>query len=250
MPNELMNSGHSALTALSNISDALATAANVLEIKGGGAFINFRKGVWMANGDDEIDDKDVWALNPFTMIHGFTDFGDGEVQEKSVPITEPPLAAASLPPAFEESENGWQKMVGVELTGVGGDFDGETFMYKVHSYGGRKAVSDYLTHLRQKIAIKDQNVIALIGLSSSSYEHKIKKYGTIHNPVFIYRDWSTMDEAGVREAAGGAAPVQEPEEAPAPVLGNSKVEETDKVIPDAENAGTGEAPRRRRRRRS
>lgn len=261
MSNELTATGTSALSKLANISNALAAAETVLEVKDGGSFIKFSKGLWQANGEDEIEDTDIWALNPFNMIHGFVDFdGDNNAQEKAVPITQPRPAEATLPPAFKTSENGWQSMIGIEMKGVGGEFDGETFMFKTNSYGGRKMMSDYLKQLQTKVAVKDENIVALVSCSKTSYKHD--KWGIVFNPVLIYHEWSSIDEDAVRETAAVQEPeaVEEVEEpAPKPRRGRAKaaavpVEEVEDVVEEVEEPtpeqAAEEAPRRRRRRRA
>ena len=226
--------GQSALSSLANIGSALQNAEEVLDVKSGGAFLKFAKGTWIANNEDTIENTDIWALNPFTMIHGFVDFdASKQAQERIVPITQPRPDRATLPPQFETSKNGWQPVIGVEMVCVEGDFEGETYMFKTNSYGGRKLMSDYLKHLQHKIAAGDETVVALVNLDKDSYTHK--DYGLTYNPVFTYRDWKPMDDKTLEKEAKAVEKDTAPEE--------------ESVEDDAAEAPAEAAPRRRRRQR-
>ena len=258
MSQDVTTTGNSPLAALSNIAGSIAAAEQVLDVKDGGAYIKFAKGLWTANGEDEILEEDVWALNPFSMIHGFVDFDDSKnVQEKVVPITQPRPDEADLPPAFPTSENGWQPLIGIEMKGVDGDFAGEQFMFKTNSYGGRKCMSDYLKQLQERIATKNPNVVALVSLSKTSYNHA--KYGPVFNPVFVFKSWTGIEEDEVKE---GAAEAQEAAQEEAPkrrrkAKAKAEPEETVEAHADDgratatdEQETPEEQPRRRRRRRA
>lgn len=59
-----------------------------------------KTGHWVFGADQtETQDDAKWAINPFSFIHGFIAWGDGEVlAEKMVPVSEPLPEVDAAPP--------------------------------------------------------------------------------------------------------------------------------------------------------
>jgi len=74
---------------------SLATALRTIETDVGGAgtvIIKMDKtGHWVFGADQtEIEDDASWAVNPFSFVHGYIAWGDGEVlAEKMVSVSNP-----------------------------------------------------------------------------------------------------------------------------------------------------------------
>jgi hypothetical protein len=81
---------------------SLSTALNALKSyadPGPAVILKMDKtGHWVFGADQtEVDDDATWAVNPFSFVHGFICWGDGEVlAEKMVSVAQPlpELAAA------------------------------------------------------------------------------------------------------------------------------------------------------------
>jgi hypothetical protein len=70
-----------------------------------------KTGHWVFGADQtEVEDDATWAVNPFSFVHGFIAWGDGEVLgEKMVPVSQPLPELDAAPP---NAKKGWETQVG------------------------------------------------------------------------------------------------------------------------------------------
>ena len=110
----LVTFSQAGLPTVSNLSVALRK----LEAEVGPAGVAILKmdktGHWVFGADQtEVEDDSTWAINPFSFVHVFIAWGDGEVLgEKMVSVAEP---LPDLDAAPGGAKNGWQKQVGLSL---------------------------------------------------------------------------------------------------------------------------------------
>ena len=83
---------------------SLTTALRSIETEIGPAGVVIIKmdktGHWVFGADQtEIEDDSLWAINPFSFVHGFIAWGDGEVLgEKMVSVSQPLPELDAAPP--------------------------------------------------------------------------------------------------------------------------------------------------------
>ena len=99
-------------------STALATALRSIEADVGpiGSVIlkMDKTGHWVYGADQtEVEKDTLWAINPYSFVHGYIAWGTGEVlAEKMVGISEP---LPDLDPPPPGAQAGWQPQVGMSL---------------------------------------------------------------------------------------------------------------------------------------
>ena len=190
----------------------LSTALRALETEVGPAGTVILKmdktGHWVFGADQtEVEDDATWAVNPFSFLHGFIAWGEGEVLgEKMVSVTEPLPEMEAAPP---NAKKGWEPQVGMSLKCLtGADKDMEA-RYTVTSVGGKRAVQQLAVAIAQQVEKDQSKPVPVVRLKKEHYQHK--SYGRIYTPVFEIVEWVGMD--GERDEAEAPAQV---EEAPAP----------------------------------
>lgn len=176
-----------------------------------------KTGHWVFGADQtEVEDDSIWAVNPFSFVHGFIAWGEGTVlAEKMAPVQDP---LPETGPAPEGAKRGWEMQVGMSLACTNGEDEGMQARYTVTSVGGKKAVQALAIAIAEQVDVNPEKPVPLVRLKKEHYQHK--SYGRIYTPVFEITGWTSLDAS--------AAP--EPEQ----------------DGPDAEET-TEEAPRRRRR---
>lgn len=149
-----------------------------------------KTGHWVFGADQtEVEDDSRWAVNPWSFVHGFIAWGEGEVLgEKMVPITEPLPELGMAPP---NAKRGWEKQVGLSLKCVSGEDEGLEVRYSVTSVGGRKAVQQLALALAEQVEKEASRPVPIVILKKEHYQHK--SYGRIYTPVFSIVDWSGID---------------------------------------------------------
>ena len=167
-----------------------------------------KTGHWVFGADQtEVEDDSTWAINPFSFVHGFIAWGDGEVLgEKMVSVAEPLPDVDAAPNA---AKNGWQKQVGLSLKCTNGEDEGLECRYATTSVGGVRSVQTLAVTIATQVDKDPTKPVAIVRLKKDHYQHK--SYGKIYTPVFEVVEWVSMD--GNKEEAPVAAPVAE--EAPA-----------------------------------
>lgn len=158
-----------------------------------------RTGHWVFGADaTEIEDGSRWAVNPFSFIHGFICWGEGEVLgEKIAPITQPLPEVDEPPPG---AKKGWEKLVGMSLACISGEDKGLNVRYTVTSVGGKKAVQALATAIAEQVEADPTKPVPVVVLGKDHYQHK--SYGRIFTPVFEIVEWASME--------GETTPAEEP----------------------------------------
>ncbi len=190
----------------------LSTALRALETEVGPAGTVILKmdktGHWVFGADQtEVEDDATWAVNPFSFLHGFIAWGEGEVLgEKMVSVTEPLPEMEAAPP---NAKKGWEPQVGMSLKCLSGADKDMEARYTVTSVGGKRAVQQLAVAIAQQVEKDQSKPVPVVRLKKEHYQHK--SYGRIYTPVFEIVEWVGMD--GERDEAEAPAQV---EEAPAP----------------------------------
>jgi hypothetical protein len=196
---------------------SLATALRTIEADVGGAgtvIIKMDKtGHWVFGADQtEIEDDSTWAVNPFSFVHGFIAWGDGEVlAEKMVSVSQPLPELEAAPPG---AKKGWETQVGMSIKCLSGADTGMEARYTTTSVGGKKAVQALAVAIATQVDKDQATPVPVVELGKEHYTHK--SYGRIYTPVFKVVDWAGMDGKAVEaeEAPAIEAPA-EAEAAPA-----------------------------------
>jgi len=189
---------------------SLATSLRKLESAAGPAGIVIlkmdRTGHWVFGADQtEVEDGSHWAINPFSFVHGFIAWGDGEVLgEKMASVSDPLPELDAAPPG---AKKGWETQVGMSLKCVSGEDTGMEARFTTTSVGGKRAVQELAVAIAAQVE-KDQNEpVPIVTLGNEHYQHK--SYGRIYTPAFGVLEWVSL----TAEAAPAPAPAAE---APAP----------------------------------
>ena len=195
---------------------SLATSLRKLESAAGPAGIVIlkmdRTGHWVFGADQtEVEDGSHWAINPFSFIHGFIAWGDGEVLgEKMASVSDPLPELDAAPPG---AKKGWETQVGMSLKCISGEDTGMEARFTTTSVGGKRAVQELAVAIAAQVE-KDQNApVPIVTLGNEHYQHK--SYGRIYTPAFGVLEWVslTADAPVVAETAV---------EAPAPAAGRRR----------------------------
>jgi len=203
------------LPAVKDLAGALK--ANLPKIaESGSVIIKMDKtGHWVFGADQtEVEDKSEWAVNPFSFVHGFIAWGDGDVLgEKMVGISQP---LPELEPAPVGAKRGWETQVGLSIKCVSGEDEGMEARFTTTSVGGKRAVQTLGALIAAQIEKDPTKPVAIIRLDKEHYSHK--SYGRIYTPIFEVIDWMDMNaEEGDAPQLEGDEPdlVEAVEEAPA-----------------------------------
>ena len=88
------------LPAVSTLSSALRSIQAEVGPAGVVILKMDKTGHWVFGADQtEVEDDAVWAVNPFSFVHGFIAWGDGEVLgEKMTSVSNPLPALDEAPP--------------------------------------------------------------------------------------------------------------------------------------------------------
>ena len=182
---------------------SLTTALRTLEKDVGPAGVVILKmdktGHWVFGADQtEIEDGSTWAVNPFSFVHGFIAWGDGEVLgEKMVSVAQPLPELDVAPPG---AKKGWEPQVGMSLKCLSGEDEGMEARYTVTSVGGKRAVQTLAVAIAAQVEKDQSKPVPIVRLKKDHYSHK--SYGKIYTPVFEIVEWVSMDgEADEPEAA-------------------------------------------------
>jgi hypothetical protein len=189
---------------------SLATALRTIETDVGAAgtvIIKMDKtGHWVFGADQtEIEDTSTWAVNPFSFVHGYIAWGDGEVlAEKMVSVSQPLPELEAAPPG---AKKGWETQVGMSIKCLDGEDKGMEARYTTTSVGGKKGVQALAVAIATQVEKDQDKPVPVVELGKEHYTHK--SYGRIYTPVFKVLEWVGMD---------GEAPAEEaPKEIEAPV---------------------------------
>ena len=188
----------------------LSTALRALEQGAGTAGVVILKmdktGHWVFGADQtEVEDDSTWAINPFSFVHGYIAWGDGEVLgEKMTGVQHPLPELDAAPPG---AKRGWETQIGMSLKCLTGEDKDMEARFTTTSVGGKKAVQALGVAIATQVEKDQSKPVAIVRLKKDHYVHK--SYGRIYTPVFEIVEWASMD------GAADAAPEAVAEE-PAP----------------------------------
>lgn len=190
---------------------SLATALRTIETDVGGAgtvIIKMDKtGHWVFGADQtEIEDDSTWAVNPFSFVHGYIAWGDGEVlAEKMGSVSQPLPELEAAPPG---AKKGWETQVGFSMKCLDGADKDMEVRYTTTSVGGKKAVQALAVAIATQVEKDQSKPVPVVELGKEHYTHK--SYGRIFTPIFKVLEWVGMDgEAQAEEAPAIEAPEAE-----------------------------------------
>jgi hypothetical protein len=191
------------LPAVANLSTALRRLESEVGPAGVAILKMDKTGHWVFGADQtEVEESSTWAVNPYSFVHGFIAWGDGEVlAEKMSSVAEPLPEVEAAPPG---AKNGWQKQVGLSLKCISGDDEGLEVRFATTSVGGVRAVQALAVAIATQVEKDQTKPVPVINLKKDHYQHK--SYGRIYTPIFDVVNWMGMD---------GSAEAVATEEAPA-----------------------------------
>ena len=210
MSKDLINFGGGSLPSVQSLSTALRA---IKEDTGAGVTIlkMDKTGHWVFGADQtEIEDDSLWAINPFSFVHGYIAWGDGEVLgEKMCSISE---ALPELDPAPVGAKRGWEKQVGFSLKCLDGEDEGLDARYTVTSVGGKRAAQELAVAIAEQVDKDQTKPVAVVSLGKEHYQHK--SYGRIFTPIFKVVRWASMDgdAASTEDAVRADSEVEAPDE--------------------------------------
>ena len=191
------------LPSVTSLSTALRTIATDVSASSTSIIKMDRTGHWVFGADQtEAESDSTWAVNPFSFVHGYIAWGDGEVlAEKLVPVTEPLPELETAPPG---AKKGWEPQTGLSLKCISGDDAGMEARFTTTSVGGRKAVQALAVEIATQVETDQNRPVPIVHLGKDHYTHK--SYGRIYTPVFEVVEWVSMDgEATPAEAEAPAS---------------------------------------------
>jgi hypothetical protein len=177
---------------------SLSTALRALETDVGAAGVVILKmdktGHWVFGADQtEVEEDSTWAVNPFSFVHGFIAWGDGEVLgEKMVSVSQPLPELDAAPPM---ARKGWETQVGMSMKCLSGEDKGMEVRYTTTSVGGKRSVQTLAVAIATQVDTDPKLPVPIVTLDKEHYSHK--SYGRIYTPIFKITSWMSMtDEAG------------------------------------------------------
>ena len=172
-----------------------------------------KTGHWVFGADQtEVEDDATWAINPFSFVHGFIAWGDGEVLGEKMASVSQPLPELEVAPAA--AKRGWETQVGMSLKCLTGEDKGMEARFTTTSVGGKRAVQALAVALAEQVEKDQTKPVPVIKLKKDHYAHK--SYGKIYTPVFHVMEWVGMDAETESTPESALAAAVEADEAPAP----------------------------------
>ena len=166
-----------------------------------------KTGHWVFGADQtEVETDSTWAVNPFSFVHGFIAWGDGEVLgEKMVSVSEPLPEMDDAPPM---AKRGWETQVGMSLKCLSGEDKGMEARYTTTSAGGKRGVQALAVAIAEMVDKDQSKPVPVVLLKKEHYQHK--SYGRIFTPLFDIQSWVSMDgdEPVAEEPVAEAAPAR------------------------------------------
>ena len=210
MSNAITAFAGAGLPSVKSLSSALRSVAADVTGPGGMVILKMDKtGHWVFGADQtEVEDDSIWAINPFSFVHGYIAWGEGDVLgEKMVPVADP-LPEMDVPPPG--AKRGWELQVGMSLKCMSGEDKGLEVTYNVTSVGGKRAVQKLALDIAAQVEKDQTKPVAVVRLKKEHYTHK--SYGRIYTPIFDITSWIGLDgqadEMPASEPAADAAPVR------------------------------------------
>ena len=185
------------LPSVQSLSSALRSIQSDVGSEGNVILKMDKTGHWVFGADQtEVEDDSIWAVNPFSFVHGYIAWGDGEVlAEKMASVAEPLPELGPAPPA---AKRGWEMQVGMTLACTNGEDEGMQARYSTTSVGGKRAVQALAVAIAEQVDKDQSKPVPLVRLKKEHYQHK--SYGRIYTPVFEVIEWVAMDGDTSEEA--------------------------------------------------
>lgn len=234
-------------TGLKNVQQSIQAST------GGVPFLRLSRAGFFIYGAEntEVEEGSEWAINPYSIMHGFACWAPGELlDERMVPFTEPPPNKAELPDLGQS----WDQQIAMVMQCMNGEDEGTLVLYKGTSTGLRNASKELIGALIAQLQKDKQNIVPVVELEADSYKHK--EYGQIFYPILTIKSWMNME--GVAEASpapdddgddGDEDAAPETTEAAAPEPEQPTRRRRRKAPAKEETADAPPATNRRRRRR-
>jgi hypothetical protein len=202
----LVNFNQANLPTVASLSTALRALEQDVSPAGVAILKMDKTGHWVYGADQtEIEDDSTWAVNPFSFVHGFIAWGDGEVLgEKMVSVSQP---LPELEGAPQAAKRGWETQVGLSLKCLTGEDKGLEARFSTTSVGGKRAVQALAVAIANQVEKDQANPVPVILLKKEHYQHK--SYGRIFTPVFDIVEWTGMDAKEATNEAEEATPAVE-----------------------------------------
>ena len=190
------------LPSVTTLSTALRALEQDVPAAGVAILKMDKTGHWVFGADQtEVEDDATWAINPFSFVHGFIAWGDGEVLgEKMVSVSSPLPELEVAPP---NAKRGWETQVGMSLKCLSGEDKGLEARFSTTSVGGKRAVQALAVAIATQVDTDQTKPVPVITLGKEHYQHK--SYGRIFTPIFDIKEWASMD-GSVAEAEAEEAP--------------------------------------------
>jgi hypothetical protein len=149
-----------------------------------------KTGHWVFGADQtEVEADSTWAVNPFSFVHGYIAWGDGEVlAEKMVSVSEPLPEMDDAPPS---AKRGWEVQVGMSIKCLTGEDKGLEARYTTTSAGGKRGVQTLAVAIAEAVDKDPSKPVPVVLLKKEHYQHK--SYGRIFTPLFDIQSWVSMD---------------------------------------------------------
>ena len=197
------------LPAVSSLSQSLRKLESTAGPSGIVILKMDRTGHWVFGADQtEVEEGSNWAVNPFSFVHGFIAWGDGEVLgEKMASVSDPLPELDAAPPG---AKKGWETQVGMSLKCITGEDTGMEARFTTTSVGGKRAVQELAVAIAAQVDKDQSTPVPIVTLGNEHYQHK--SYGRIFTPAFGVREWVSL----TAEAGAPAAPAVAEAPAPAP----------------------------------
>jgi len=195
--NNLTAFKNAGLPSVQSLSSALRSIQSDVGSEGNVILKMDKTGHWVFGADQtEVEDDSIWAVNPFSFVHGYIAWGDGEVlAEKMASVAEP---LPELDPAPPAAKRGWEMQVGMTLACTNGEDEGMQARYSTTSVGGKRAVQALAVAIAEQVDKDQSKPVPLVRLKKEHYQHK--SYGRIYTPVFEVIEWVAMDGDTSEEA--------------------------------------------------
>jgi hypothetical protein len=189
---ELTTFSSANLPAVSTLSSALRALEKDVGPAGTVIMKMDKTGHWVFGADQtEVEDDAQWAINPYSFVHGFIAWGDGEVLgEKMASVTQPLPEMDAAPTG---AKRGWEMQIGMALKCRNGEDKDLEARFTTTSVGGKKAVQALGIAIATQVDKDPTKPVPIVRLKKDHYTHK--SYGRIYTPVFEVIEWVGMDGA-------------------------------------------------------
>lgn len=218
------------VAGLQNVTSHIGPSA------GGTPFLRLGKdGIWVYGQENiDVEEGSLWAINPYSIQHGFAAWGDGELfGEVMVPFNQAPPQRGSLQDYGVE----WKAQTSMLMQCTSGEDKGQVVMYKGTSIGMQNAVKELVNALINQIQANPKNIVPVVALDVDSYTHK--KYGQTFVPIIDIQSWVSMETGETSED-----PAEEDADKPTDKPTAKAADKTE----DDDGAQPAEKPTSRRRR--